>query len=135
MADHDISTGSTAQPYNMGVPISIVPFSYDAAVDGGVSGDNYKLAALPENSTVLGIVLTTVGGADGADTFDLGTASGGAQFYSSWTFGSASATILNSTVALVPASGGIWLHADATFTVGTIVGKAIVAYTNLDQNP
>ena len=134
MPQVDLTSGKTsAQPWNAHEAVSIITFSYDAAVDGGVSGTDYKLVDIPENAVLLSIKADYVGGADVGDTITMGTTAGGTDLVNTTTLTATvtSTSLINTSNLLVGSGAGVWLRPGATFTAATVSGKAVVAYTNL----
>ena len=133
MATHDVTTGSSAQPWNAHEAVSIMTFSYDAAAHGGVSGDDYKVLDIPQGAVILTIEVNSVGGADVGDTVSMGTSAGGTNILNAETVGATvTATQLTFTSNILMGAGeGLWIRPGATLTAATVTGKVVVAYTNL----
>ena len=128
MATQDLTTGGTAQPWNAHEAVSIVPFSYSAVDNPAASGDDLKVLALPEDALLIGLLITVTAG-EGTDTIDIGFAAAGTTVKNSWTIATGDIDFVTPT--RIPASGGVWIHADAALTTLELEGKAVVAYTNL----
>ena len=142
MASHDISVGGSAKPHNFSACVERVPFSYSAVDNPATSGDDYKLLALPENAILLSLTIDLTAAEGAADTVDFGIAAGGTLASTDGGTGGAS-TISTGNIALnaslgnivnwvkpiaIPASGGIWMHADAAITAAEFDGVAVVIY-------
>jgi hypothetical protein len=132
MATQDLTVGGTAQPHNGHNPVSVIPFSYSAVDNPAASGDDLKLVALPEGALCLAVKIN-ITTAEGTDTGDFGFAAAGVTIDEAVTLTAQTLTFLTPTY--IPASGGLWLHADAAFSTLVLDGHMLVAYTNLDPQP